>query len=215
MEVAWAVLIVGFGLGVSLAAPPGPILVLSADRAVHKGFWPGFIVTLGATVGDGTHAVLMGLGILPLIKRVHLLPEVLAVAGGLLLVYFAYGAWQKARRPPDLAHAHDVDDSGWSARYGLYVGGFAAGYLIALTSPFNFAWWLSAGTALFRDYGTIVFYGFFAGIVSVAATYVWLVRFAAARVDGVVKAVSYGSAVLLVVFGLLVLWRGVHGLVPA
>lgn len=213
MDLPWTVLALGFGLGVSLAAPPGPILVLSADRAVHRSFMAGFVVVAGAILGDATHALLMGFGVLPLITRVTYLPEALALAGGGLLLFFAWGAWQKARRPPDLAHAADTDDHGWGARYGWVVGGLAAGYLFALTSPFNIAWWLSAGTTLFRDYGNPVFYGFFLGLVVVAGGYVALVRWASTRVKGVVTGVSYASAFLLAGFGLLVVWKGAQGLV--
>lgn len=211
MDLSWTVLALGFALGASLAAPPGPILVLSADRTVHRGFWAGLIVPIGAILGDATHALLMGYGVLPLVARVPHLLDLFAVGGALLLLFFARDAWQKARRPPDLAHA-EGDDHGWSARHGILLGGLAAGYIFALSSPFNIGWWLSVGATLFQDHGPAVFVGFFAGLFVVVLAYVGGIRFAATRITWAVKAVSYTSAVLLVAFAGLVLWTGLDGL---
>lgn len=195
-------LALGFVLGLSLAAPPGPILALAADRAAHRGWWPGTIVALGATTGDAILCVLMGVGVVALLAGFPVLRVALTLLGAALMVFFAFGAWRTARRPPRLG---EHVESRWS---GLW-GGYATGLVLALTSPFNFGWWLGAGTTLFRDYGAVVFVGFFAALVSFSLTFTALVVWMGSRVRGVVKAISYASAVLLALFALLLAYSGV------
>jgi len=194
-----AVLGLGFALGISLAAPPGPILTFSAQRTVHHGFWPGMIVGVGAALGDGTYALLMGVGAVPLLASVEWLAIVLGLAGAVLLGWFAYGAWHSARQPPDVTRDVDLHRRGF-LRLGLLPGGFVAGYVMALSSPFNFGWWVSVGTALFDDYGSLVFVGFFAGILAWMVFFTAVVLWLRAKVRGVIVVISYASALVLAGF---------------
>lgn len=215
MADALAVLALGFGLGLSLAAPPGPIAALAAERTVHRGFLPGVVVMLGATTGDGTHALLMALGVMPLIGGLPVVRALLTVGGAVLMAWFAWGAWRTARRPPRDLGSSAPAEGGRFARMGLLPGGFVAGYVLALTSPYNFAWWLGAGTTLFQDYGALVFASFFAGIL--VWCFVWAGIFVAARgrVRGLVKGVSYASTVFLGAFALRLLFSGLMALMAA
>lgn len=194
------ILAIGFGLGLSLAAPPGPILALAAERAVRRGFWPGVAVPLGATTGDATQAVLMGLGVLPLIASYPDLLAGLNVGGAILLFWFAWMAWQAARAG---AHATEPGPEQVSGP----LGGFGSGYALALTSPYNFAWWIGAGTALFQDYGPLLFVGFFSALVLWSLLFVGGILWADDRLEGLVTWISYASAFILVGFGGIILWR--------
>lgn len=201
MPAPLTVALVGFGLGLSLAAPPGPVLALSAQRAVRWGFLPGLVVALGATTADATWAALMGFGVVPLLRDHPTLLALLALGGGLLMGCLAFLAWRAGRRSLDpAAVARDAADA---RRAGL-AGGFAAGYLLAISSPFNLAWWLGAGTTLFERYGSLVFLFFFAALVLHSVLFVALVRWASGKVRWVVAAVSYASALLLGGFALYV-----------
>lgn len=210
LDVAWSMLL-GAGIGLSLAAPPGPITALSAERAAHRGFGPGYAVMGGAIVADGTHLLLVLLGIIPLVERVAGLLTILTLAGGLLMLWFAWGSWKVARAPP--AASELVDAPPPSHRLLRFIrGGFATGYAIAITSPYNFAWWLGVGTRLVTDHGGWVFVGFFAGLFAYAAVFVGFIRVAASRVRGLVRIVSYASAVLLAAFGARLLYVALSGL---
>lgn len=198
MALSWSVLALGFGLGLSLAAPPGPILALSAQRTVAQGFWPGLAVPLGASAGDGTYAVLMGAGMIRLLEGRETLQAILTLLGAVIMVFFAYSAWKGARRPP-LLEAKPGATSGERER-PLLAAGFLAGYTLALTSPYNLGWWLGAGTTLFADHGVTVFLGFFSALVAFSVAFVALVRWASGRVRGIVSLVSYASAFLLLAF---------------
>jgi threonine/homoserine/homoserine lactone efflux protein len=56
-------LLVGIGLGFTVAASFGPINVFSLSSGLRYGFWPAFGVALGATAADGLYAFLGGLGV--------------------------------------------------------------------------------------------------------------------------------------------------------
>jgi threonine/homoserine/homoserine lactone efflux protein len=56
-------LLVGIGLGFTVAASFGPINVFSLSSGLRYGFWPAFGVALGATGADGLYAFLGGLGV--------------------------------------------------------------------------------------------------------------------------------------------------------
>ena len=205
---ALTVLAFGFGLGLTLAAPPGPIMALSAERLVHRGYLAGFLVILGAIVADATHLLLVALGVIPLVTRVPGLLALLTLAGALLLLYFAYGAWRTARRPPagrDLAEAPPPK----SRLLRFIRGGFATGYVLAITSPFNIAWWLSVGGPLMSNHGWVLFLGFFAALFGYSLFFLAVVQWASGRVKGIVTVVSYTSAVLLALFALRLIYTGV------
>lgn len=201
--------LIGAGIGLSLAAPPGPITALAAERAVHRGFWPGYAVILGAITADGTHLVLVALGIIPVAERVPFLLQGLTLAGALLMLWFAWGAWRTARAPP--AAEQLVERGEPKGRLvGFVRGGFATGYAIAISSPYNIAWWLGVGTSLVGDYGGWVFVGFFGGLLVYGVVFLEAIRFATGRVKGFVAVVSYGSAVALAGFGLWLLYTGLR-----
>jgi L-lysine exporter family protein LysE/ArgO len=60
-------LLVGIGLGFTVAASFGPINVFALSSGLRFGFWPAFGVALGATAADGLYAFLGGLGVAALI----------------------------------------------------------------------------------------------------------------------------------------------------
>lgn len=194
--------LLGVALGLSLAVPPGPIMALAADRAVHRGYWPGVSVCLGAIGGDALLALLMAFGVVQLLAAVPVFAALLTLGGAGLMAFFAWGAWRTARRPPELG-AH-VERSGLIGR----VPGWAAGFVLAVTSPFNFGWWIGTGTSLFRDYGPTIFVGFFAALFGWVFLFIALLVWTHRRVKGLVRVVSYASAVLLALFALLLLWTG-------
>lgn len=194
-------LVLGFGLGLSLAVPPGPILAFAADRTVREGFWPGVSVPLGATTGDATQALLMGLGVLPLLAAHDRLLGGINVLGGVLMLVFAWLAWRGANRELD----GDEQEVG-------HARGFGAGYLMAITSPFNFAWWFGVGVGLFDSHGWLLFVGFFAALVAWSFAFVAITKWAHGKLPIIVSWISVASAVALAGFGAWILYRSIPGM---
>ena len=138
-----AILLNGFLLGWSVSWPPGPVNAEMIRRgllpkAKGGGFWPAWIVGIGACAGDFTWAFGVSLGAgaalnSPSIRRV------LAIVSLVLLLFlafvFARSAWRiwKTHRsqaeclPPSTAKR----------------GGFFLGFIMALSSPWNLGFWLA------------------------------------------------------------------------
>ena len=133
---------VGFLLGWSVAWPPGPINAEVARRCAARGFWAGFSVLLGACAGDAIWAVAVSLGVGLFFAG----PTARAVMGALsvalllaLAVLFLRGAWRAWRENP----AVEADPRA-PPRFDGLPASFALGATMALTSPWNVAFWLAA-----------------------------------------------------------------------
>ena len=196
----------GVALGLSLAAPPGPMNAIIAEESVLRGWRSGFRAGLGAMTADACFFALALLGVVAVVRDLPTVRGLLFGAGGLLMLYFAYGAASDA----SAAFTGDgatADDS----------KGFRKAFVLALTNPYQILWWLTAGVGLL-DPGTfsvdalggltvatgspIIVVGFFAGIA------VWIAGFPAAlvaagrRVDAFAPVVAYLSAAVLALAGL-------------
>ena len=129
----------GLVLGWSVAWPPGPINAEIIRRGLTRGFWPACAVGLGAATGDALWAVLVVLGAGALFASAAA-RLVLAVVSTLLLlvlaISFLRGAVQSyvAWRSGVLARTRAFDST---------RAGFALGLGLALSSPWNIAFWLA------------------------------------------------------------------------
>jgi threonine/homoserine/homoserine lactone efflux protein len=138
-----ALLVTGFLLGWSVAWPPGPINAEIARRSGSGHFASGIAVLAGAASADAMWAVAVALGVgllftAPLARGAM---GVLSIALLLALAFlFLRGAWR--------AFAGAADESAAKreppARRGGVRSGYGLGAAMALTSPWNVAFWLAA-----------------------------------------------------------------------
>ena len=101
MLASWQVFVSGVILGISIAAPPGPVNAAAAYQ-VTRSWLAGWLTLLGATTADGIFFVLTYFGLTALIASGEV-REVLFVAGGALMLYLAYSTLRSARDPPRTA----------------------------------------------------------------------------------------------------------------
>ncbi|MDK9696745.1 MAG: LysE family transporter [Siculibacillus sp.] len=130
----------GFVLGWSVAWPPGPINAEIARRCLADGFRSGFGVLLGACAGDALWAVLVALGVGTLFTGETMRLVMGVVSVGLLLalaLLFFLGALGSWRAGPGTAPATP-------SRFDSNRAGVLLGATMALTSPWNVAFWLAA-----------------------------------------------------------------------
>ena len=130
----------GFLLGWSVAWPPGPINAEIARRCLARGFWAGFGLLLGACSGDALWALLVSLGVGAVLTTPALHAALGVVSIALLLTLtalFLRGAWADLRAAHDTAAPSPARFDGTKASYLL-------GVTMALTSPWNVAFWLAA-----------------------------------------------------------------------
>lgn len=189
-------LLLGLALSWSLAAPPGPANAMMAHDVARGRFRAGVLTGLGAITGDLLMFALMGFGALRVVDAFPWTRPLLAAAGCALMAWFAWGAWRAARRPMDVEHAPN----------GSYWKSFAT----IVTSPFNWGWWLTVGSTLFVDLGWPVFVGFFAGLMLWVLVWCSLARLGASRFERFAEWMGYASAIVLLVFSVVVGWVAVR-----
>ncbi|MEF8915161.1 LysE family translocator [Natronomonas sp.] len=204
----------GIVFGLALAAPPGPMNAIIAEESVLRGWDAGFKAGLGAMTADLAFLVLALVGVVAAIERLPILHGLMVGIGGILMLYFAYGAVRGAHQT---FRADDLDDES---------KGFRKAFVLALTNPYQILFWLTVGVGLLAPgevdvlsyasealAGLIVvqtghpalLVGLFGGIV------VWITGFPAAlvsarkRVDALAPVVAYGSALVLAGFGVFFL----------
>jgi threonine/homoserine/homoserine lactone efflux protein len=215
----------GVVFGVALAAPPGPMNAVIAEESVVRGWLAGFKAGLGAMTADLCFFLLSVAGVVTVVRDLPTLRAAMVGVGGLLMLYFAYGAARDARA----VFAPDDSEDGESK-------GFRKAFALALTNPYQILFWLTVGVGLLERgthdllaetpyvgdalAGTLVVEtgsaalvgGFFGGIL------LWVVGFPAAliaarrRVARLTPVVAVGSAVVLGGFGVAFVWEAATSL---
>lgn len=162
-----ALLGTGFLLGWSVAWPPGPINAEIARRCLARGFWAGFGLLLGACSGDALWALLVSLGVGAVFTgpAMHTLLGMLSITLLLALaVLFLRGAWRDARAPAAEGPA--------SVRFDSTRASYLLGATMALTSPWNVAFWLAAvGRPEMTRYGLAALLVVAASVIAGALTW--------------------------------------------
>jgi threonine/homoserine/homoserine lactone efflux protein len=127
----------GFLLGWSVAWPPGPINAEMIRRGFAAGFRPAAAVGLGACSGDAVWAILVITGVGLLIGPATRFG--LGIASAVLLLVLAgvflsaaWRAWRNGQEP-----------IATPTRVAATRRGYALGFGMALTSPWNLAFWLA------------------------------------------------------------------------
>ena len=118
------VLAKAFVVGLSVAAPVGPIGLLTIQRSIHHGFRMGLATGLGAAVADALYGTVGALGVTWLIGALTAARVPLAVAGAALLLVLAWRTW----RAPLAERAEGVSARG-------VAGAFGATVLLTLANP--------------------------------------------------------------------------------
>ncbi|ESS07541.1 MAG: putative threonine efflux protein [uncultured archaeon A07HB70] len=130
----------GVAFGLALAAPPGPMNAVIAEESVLHGLSAGVRAGLGAMTADAVFLVATLLGVVGVVERLPTLRGAMLAAGGLLMLYFAYGAARSARAASGFDDGEAAGDAG--------SRGFRRAFVLALTNPYQVLFWLTVGVAL-------------------------------------------------------------------
>ena len=205
--------------GLALAAPPGPMNAVIAEESVVNGWSSGVRAGFGAMVADLVFMVGALLGVVRVVERYPTVHAAMVAVGGLLMLYFAYGAATELR-------------SGFRSER-TDGKGFRKAFALAITNPYQVLFWLTVGVGLLEP-GTLdvlaevssslagllivetgspaLLAGMFGGIAC------WITGFPAAlvaaerRVERLTPAVAVLSALVLAAFGLFFLSDAVRTL---
>ncbi len=178
-----AELLLGAGLGLSLAVPPGPMNAWIA-AAASRSYRAGVATGCGAMTADG----ILGAVVFLLYRNVDLaagLPLIYGLGAG-VLGFFAYRLLRTDARaePPDRE-----------------VPSFVQALGLGLTNPFQVLWWLTAGIGSAYAGGLPLLLALFGAIAVWVVAFPWAIHLGVRRSPKVERAVRLGSAVALAAFG--------------
>lgn len=193
-------LLTGAALGLSIAAPPGPVTALSAQRVASVSWLSGWLVMLGATAADGAFFVLTYFGVARLVTAET--RGVLFILGGFLMLYLALSTARRARSPA----LPPLSNQGTASRRGRSP--FLLGLAMGITNPYQLGWWVAIGAGMVEEFGPSIAAGFFVGILAWTLVFTWAMNASVTRYRRLAPAVAYASAVLIAAFGLWFLARG-------
>ncbi|RNA69930.1 LysE family transporter [Alteribacter keqinensis] len=135
-------------LGLSLAAPIGPVNAAQLDRGIKNGFFHSWLVGLGATAADGFYMLLVFLGFVHLMD-VPFIQVFLWLFGFFVLVYTGIESLLGAREITMIQEDY--------RKVQTYTKSFFSGFMMSLFNPLTILFWLGIfGSVLAKtvsDYG--------------------------------------------------------------
>ncbi|HYD94936.1 MAG TPA: LysE family translocator [Noviherbaspirillum sp.] len=106
-------------IGLSIAAPVGPIGLLCIQRTLDHGPRVGLATGLGAAVADAMYGAIGAFGVTAVITLLTASRTLLASGGALFLLWLAWSAWHSAE--PKQAAAAKGGVKGWQAFGGTFL----------------------------------------------------------------------------------------------
>ncbi|MGE5624389.1 MAG: LysE family translocator [Bacillota bacterium] len=185
----WHAALAGALLGLSLAAPPGPVTAIMANAALRGRVRESLMTAFGAISADFTWLALAVLGAIAYLGRHPRAVGLMGLAGAVLLLWMAWGTFKAAH-----AGLHENHTP----------GSWKLGYMTVLTSPFSVAWWLANGTLLYTTWGLPGIAGMFTAVLAYSAAFSYGFRWLGARTARAVVGVAYLSVGVLAGFGIYV-----------
>jgi len=198
-------------LGLSLAAPIGPINAAQLDRGIKKGFLHSWLVGIGAMVADCLYMLVIFLGIYQFINT-PFMQTFLSFFGFFVLVYTGIESILTASHIH--MRANKEQDSLWKS--------FFSGFFMSLFNPLSILFWLGIyGSVLARAaknfssdelflYSFAIIIGLIIWDLTMATIASTFRRYFATRFLTVVSIISGLS---LIGFGFYFGWQGVKALI--
>lgn len=116
----WALIAIGFGIGMAVAAPMGPVNIMVIHRGVRHGFMSAFIAGLGAVAGDTLYAAIAAFGITSASDLITDHLTLIKIVGGLILIGFGLSVIPREPHPEE-GEEEDVRPSMLSAAVSSFV----------------------------------------------------------------------------------------------
>ncbi|RSL34072.1 amino acid transporter [Salibacterium salarium] len=198
-------------LGLTLAAPIGPINAAQLDRGIKSGFWHAWLVGVGAMVADGLYMLLVYLGIVHFLSD-PLVKTFLWLFGFFVLVYIGVESIKGA--------TNAITVRSQRSRQPLSKS-FLSGFFLSLCNPLTILFWLGiygsivAKTAASQSieqlwiYSIAIFIGVSIWDVTMAGMASGFRKHLSNRV---LTFISIASGVSLIIFGIYFGWEGIKAL---
>lgn len=199
----WLYVLQGIGYGLAAAAQPGPFQTYLVSQALTRGWKPTLPAAFAPLISDGP---IIALSLLLISQLPVWLERFLYIAGGLFLLYLAYGAYRSWRN-----FDSNIPSLGMKNQQSLLKAA-----LVNVLNPNPYLFWslvtgpiLLTGWRQTPTHGLGFMAGFYATMILGFA--VTIIVFGSARQLGpkVNRALLGISALALFCFGLFQLWLGI------
>ena len=198
----------GLSLGFPAGVSPGPFLAFLLSQTLQRGWRRAIWLPLAVLVTNGPIVIIV---LLTLARMPGWFIRVLQIAGGLLLLYLAWRAFQVLRKP---AQAAALPANPRQAGRGAFLEAVA----VSGFNPSAWLFWSTVGgplvlesLAISAGHAMAFILGFFLTLVISQAGYILLFA-TASRIDPrLTRALNIASAVALLLIGLYRLGQGLVG----
>jgi threonine/homoserine/homoserine lactone efflux protein len=197
----WMYLLQGIGFGFAAASQPGPFQTYLISQSLTRGWKRTLIAALAPLVSDGP---IIFLCVFVLSQVPDWFQRFLYIAGGLFILYLAYGAFNAWRD-------FDVNAPQPKSR----ISGLPKAALMNALSPGPYIFWtlvtgpiLVAGWRETPAYGIGFLTGFYIAMVGTLVTIIMIFGTAEKLGPKVNRALLGVSSIALLCFGLYQLWKG-------
>ncbi len=197
-------------LGISLAAPVGPIKLEMIKRGITGGFWPAMLVGIGAITVDLILMLGIFLGLITFLES-DIFSAILSAAGCFLLGRLGVKSILRSLSAEKMIGSSNEKKNA--------AGSYWTGFFIALGNPFIFVFWLGVyGSSLtslgphhtfiyLLIYSLLIIGGVTLWDLNVALT----VHFIRDYIhDKMLKAVTFFAGIFLLLFSMKLLLQVVH-----
>lgn len=182
-------------IGLSIAAPVGPIGLLCIQRTLDHGTRVGLATGLGAAVADALYGAIGAFGVTAVITLLTDARTPLALGGALFLLWLAWTAWHGA--PAGQAAAVQGGVKGWQA--------FGGTFLLTMSNPATILSFIAVFSSLATGLATASPAWMIAGVFLGSAAWWFVLVGLVGRLRDRLQArhlrwIRRGSAVLLAAF---------------
>ncbi|MFP3510867.1 LysE family transporter [Peribacillus sp. SIMBA_075] len=199
-----------FFLGLTLAAPIGPVNSARIDKGIKNGFWHAWIVGTGAMIADALFMILVYVGMVRFLE-IPIVQIFLLLFGGFVLIYSGMES---------VLRVNTISLNQYRNRDSLFSC-FLTGFIMSVTSPLSILFWLgiygsvlaktasSYGTSQLFIYSGMIFLGLTCWDFFVAALTNGLRRFLNEKS---LMAISIISGLSLTGFGVYFAYQGIRAI---
>lgn len=197
-------------LGITLAAPIGPVNSARLDKGIKNGFWHAWIVGAGSMIADAIFMMLVYLGMVQFLG-IPIVQIFLWLFGGFILIYSGVES---------IVGANSITLS-YSRKKESLMKCFLTGFIMSITSPLSILFWLGIygsvlaktaqmnGTSQLLLYSSMIFLGLTLWDLFVAGLTTGFRKFLTNRS---LIMISIFSGASLIGFGLYFAYQGIKAL---
>jgi threonine/homoserine/homoserine lactone efflux protein len=188
-------------LGLTLAAPIGPVNLEIIKRGLNSGFKQAFLTGVGAMSADATYLTLIFFGLTSFLN-VTWIKIVLGIGGSFMLIYLGYASIKNFFNESAVAKTE---------KRSLLQSSFTTGYVLAISSPMTVVWWTGVFGALLASQTDTPnnLFAFLSCFSILLGCFVWVFFLAVALHWGkkfvneiIMKSISLTAGIVLIGFGL-------------